>query len=92
MTTSTFLTKFAEKVYHDDMNVTSHLLADLKLAFFFRNLINEDMLSLFRRWASTEDRTQVPDLIFFGGLNLFLTAVVVCITLINIDSVRFLLF
>ncbi|XP_046450491.1 uncharacterized protein LOC124198610 [Daphnia pulex] len=66
-TVSRFNTPTAEQLYHDDMNITSPLLANLKLAFFWRNLINEEMLSLFRRWASTEDQSQVPDLIFFGA-------------------------
>jgi hypothetical protein len=68
-TVSRFNTQTAEQLYHDHMNITSPLLTNLKLAFFWRNLINEEMLSLFRRWASTEDQSQVPDLIFFGELN-----------------------
>jgi hypothetical protein len=61
-------TKIAENPYHDDMNLTSRLLGDLKISFYWRNLINEDMLADFRRWASSSSGDQVPDLILFGAL------------------------
>ena len=51
------------------MNLTSRLMGNLKISFYWRNLINEVMLADFRRWASTEDHAQVPDLILFGGLD-----------------------
>jgi hypothetical protein len=75
-TKSRFNTKTIQQLYHDDMNVTSHLLANLKLSFYWRNLINEDLLSLFKRWASTESHTQVPDFILFGEFHSFVVFVV----------------
>jgi hypothetical protein len=65
-TTESLVTKVAENLYHDDLNLTSPLLGNLKVSFYWRNLIKEDMLADFRRWASADDHTDVPDFILFS--------------------------
>ena len=51
------------------MNVTSHLLDNLRVSFYWRNLIRSDLIADFKRWASTSDDSQVPDFILLGGSN-----------------------
>ncbi|XP_057380133.2 uncharacterized protein LOC130702482 [Daphnia carinata] len=52
--------------HHDDRNVTSQLLDNLRISFFWRNLINNELIADFKRWASTDDDSQAPDHIFLG--------------------------
>ncbi|KAI9557796.1 hypothetical protein GHT06_014545 [Daphnia sinensis] len=52
--------------HHDDRNVTSQLLGNLRISFFWRNLINNELITDFERWASTDDDSQAPDYIFLG--------------------------
>lgn len=53
--------------HHDDRNVTSQLLGNLRISFFWRNLINNELIADFERWASTDDDSRTPDYIFLGG-------------------------
>uniref|UniRef100_A0A0P5SX70 Putative Lactosylceramide n=1 Tax=Daphnia magna TaxID=35525 RepID=A0A0P5SX70_9CRUS len=56
-------TAFAQYVFHDDGNVTSRILDNLLVSFYWRNLIRNDLIADFKRWASTENINQVPDFI-----------------------------
>jgi hypothetical protein len=48
--------------------VTSWLLHDLRVSFYWRNVIKDDLIADFKRWASTNDDSHVPDFILLGGL------------------------
>jgi hypothetical protein len=54
--------------FHEDRNVTSWLLHDLRVSFYWRNVIKDDLIADFKRWASTNDDSHVPDFILLGGL------------------------
>ena len=63
-------TTFAEYYFHEDRNVTSRLLGNLLISFYWRNLIRRDLIDDFKRWAIAEDN-QAPDLLFIGRKKLF---------------------
>lgn len=55
------------EAFHGDRSVTSHLLDDLQISFYWRNLIKNDVLTDFQRWASTGiDYVREPDFILIG--------------------------
>ncbi|XP_046638266.1 N-acetylneuraminate 9-O-acetyltransferase-like isoform X3 [Daphnia pulicaria] len=64
--TASISTTFAEYAFHEDMNVTSRLLDNLRVSFYWRNLIRSDLIADFRRWASNDNGTQAPDFILLG--------------------------
>ena len=56
-----------ERIYHDDVNVTSRLLDDLIVSFRWRPIIDEKIISDIRNWTSSSDGfDQVPDFILIG--------------------------
>lgn len=59
-TQSTFA---AEYYFHEDRNVTSPLLDNLLISFYWRSLIKQDLLDDLQRWASN---TEAPDYIILG--------------------------
>ncbi|XP_045028730.1 uncharacterized protein LOC123471454 [Daphnia magna] len=61
-----FANKNLTMQHHDDRNVTSQLLGNLRISFFWRNLINNELIADFERWASTDDDSRTPDYIFLG--------------------------
>ncbi|XP_046451378.1 uncharacterized protein LOC124199581 isoform X2 [Daphnia pulex] len=52
--------------HHADCNVTSHLLDNLKVSFYWRNIIQTNLIDDFMRWASADDKSKVPDFILLG--------------------------
>ncbi|XP_046450332.1 uncharacterized protein LOC124198516 [Daphnia pulex] len=52
--------------YHEDRNVTSWLFDNLRISFYWRDLIKDDLIADFKRWASTDDDSQAPDFILLG--------------------------
>jgi hypothetical protein len=57
---------YAEYYFHEDRNISSPLMDDLLVSFYWRRLIKEDLIADFKRWASTDDDNQVPDFILLG--------------------------
>jgi hypothetical protein len=46
--------------------VTSWLFDNLRISFYWRDLIKDDLIADFKRWASTDDDSQAPDFILLG--------------------------
>ncbi|KAI9552440.1 hypothetical protein GHT06_022806 [Daphnia sinensis] len=59
-------TVFAQYPFHEDRNLTSPVLDNLIVSFHWRNLIKEDLIADFKRWASTSDHNHAPDFILMG--------------------------
>ncbi|KZS04101.1 Uncharacterized protein APZ42_033030 [Daphnia magna] len=59
-------TVFAQYPFHEDRNLTSQVLDNLIVSFYWRNLIKEDLIADFKRWASTSDHNHAPDFILLG--------------------------
>ena len=67
-----------ERIYHDNVNVTSQILGNLLISFLWRPIINEEMIQDFRAWTRSMKNLNsceindvdytVPDLIFLGEL------------------------
>ncbi|EFX67892.1 hypothetical protein DAPPUDRAFT_260933 [Daphnia pulex] len=49
-----------------DPLVTSWLFDNLRISFYWRDLIKDDLIADFKRWASTDDDSQAPDFILLG--------------------------
>ncbi len=80
--TASISTTFAEYAFHEDMNVTSRLLDNLRVSFYWRNLIRSDLIADFRRWASNDNGTQAPDFILLGGFKYFNYCDINCVTIL----------
>ncbi|XP_057368637.1 uncharacterized protein LOC130689715 [Daphnia carinata] len=59
-------TKDAEFAFHEDRNLTSKLMDNLIVSFYWRPLIQEDLIADFKRWASSSKGISVPDFILLG--------------------------
>ncbi len=46
--------------------MTSWLFDNLRISFYWRDLIKDDLIADFKRWASTDDDSQAPDFILLG--------------------------
>lgn len=55
--------------FHVDLNVTSELL-NLRMSYYWRPLVNEEMFNLFRHW-NTPPYNSIPDFILMGLLFIF---------------------
>ncbi|KZS14700.1 Uncharacterized protein APZ42_020092 [Daphnia magna] len=52
--------------FHEDRNLTSHLMDNLLVSFYWRPFIHEDLITNFKHWASTSKGDPVPDFILLG--------------------------
>jgi hypothetical protein len=54
------------KQHHDDRNITSRLFNNLRISFYWRNLITNNLMADFKYWALSKD--EAPDFILLGEL------------------------
>ncbi|XP_057368116.1 uncharacterized protein LOC130689121 [Daphnia carinata] len=64
-TTASNASAFAEYYFHEDRNLTSALQNSLRVSFYWRDLIREEVLADFERWSSASNPTS-PDFILLG--------------------------
>jgi hypothetical protein len=57
-------TKNQTNRHHDDRSMSSNLFDNLRISFYWRNLIANNLIADFRHWALSKDKA--PDFILLG--------------------------